>query len=121
MARSVTPNLLVAVSLQSNSLNISAVAFCYFEALVRNADPYKFEEEVTRLKSFRNIMTDGGFDEAIYVDFAEEAWDLLHKLATVPVDTGLAIVLETFNDYNISMAMITYFKVMDCKHRTTIY
>ena len=93
------------------NLEAIAVAFCYFEALVRTAEPYKFDEEVARLKSFRNIMSDGGFDEAIYVDFAEEAWDLLHKLANVPVDTGLAIVLETFNDLNLSMAMITYFKV----------
>ena len=57
-------------------------------------------------------MTEAGFDEAIYVDFAEEAWDLLLKLANASVDNGMAIVLETFNDLNQSMAMITYFKVV---------
>jgi ubiquitin thioesterase protein OTUB1 len=102
--------------LQWANITVIAVAYCYFEALVRTAEPYKFEEEVARLKSFRNIMTDGGFDEALYVDFAEEAWDLLHKLANVPVDTGLAIVLETFNDEHLSQAIFTYFKVEESKY-----
>jgi hypothetical protein len=70
------------------------VAFCYFEALVRTADAYKFEEEVTRLKSF-----------------TEEAWELLLKLANTSVDVGMALLLEKFNDMGVSMAMITYFKV----------
>lgn len=90
---------------------LAAVAFCYFEALVRIADPYKFQEEVTRLKSMGNLMAEAGYEEAIYVDFADEAWDLLPKLAGAPAETAMAILLETFNDPNLSLAIITYFKV----------
>ncbi|KIW07895.1 uncharacterized protein PV09_01806 [Verruconis gallopava] len=89
-----------------------AVAFSYFEALVRTAEPYKFHEEVARLKSLRNIMNDAGLPEDIYVDFAEEAWVLLDRLSSMPVDAGLATVLETFNDPNTAMSIITYFKLL---------
>jgi ubiquitin thioesterase protein OTUB1 len=87
------------------------VAFCYFETLVRSAEPYKFQEEVTRLKSFRNIMNDAGFDEDLYIDFAAGAYDLLESLASAPEDRGIALVLEAFNDVNGSMSIITYLKV----------
>ena len=63
-------------------------------------------------------MTEAGFDEAIYVDFAEEVWDLLHKLANLPVAAGMDIIHATFNDLNLSMAMITYFKVFSTIHST---
>jgi ubiquitin thioesterase protein OTUB1 len=87
------------------------VAFCYFETLVRTAEPYKFREEVTRLKSFNNIMNAAGFDEDLYVDFADEAYGLLEGLAGVSADVGLATLLEAFNVTDRSMSIITYLKV----------
>jgi hypothetical protein len=96
---------------ESSNDAIAAVAFCYFETLVRTAEPYKFQEEVARLKSFRNVMNDAGFDEELYVDFAVEAYDLLESLANVPVESGLATVVEAFNDVNRSLSIITFLKV----------
>lgn len=90
---------------------IAAVAFCYFDTLVRTAEPYKFQEEVARLKSFRNVLNEAGFEEDLYTDFAEDVYELLETLASAPVDSGLATVLEAFNDEHRSMSIFTFLKV----------
>jgi hypothetical protein len=85
-----------------------AVAFSYFETLLRIGDSHKFLEEETRLKSMRNILNDAGFQEHLYEDFAEDTIDLLRETATA-TDEG-ASLLQTFNDPNRSMSIITYLK-----------
>jgi ubiquitin thioesterase protein OTUB1 len=86
-----------------------AVAFSYFEALVRIGDPHKFLVEETRLKSLRNILNDAGFQEHLYEDFAEDTIDLLRETSSAA--DGGATLLQTFNDTNRSMSVITYLKV----------
>jgi len=88
---------------------LPAVAFSYFETLLRIGDSHKFLEEETRLKSMRNILNDAGFQEHLYEDFAEDTIDLLHE-TTNATDDGAAL-LQTFNDPNRSMSIITYLKV----------
>jgi ubiquitin thioesterase protein OTUB1 len=85
-----------------------AVAFSYFETLLRIGDSHKFLEEETRLKSMRNILNDAGFQEHLYEDFAEDTIDLLRETAAA-TDDGVAL-LQAFNDSNRAMSIITYLK-----------
>lgn len=60
-----------------------------------------------------NLLEHTGYARDIWIDFAEEAFDLLHKLAnSVEAMDGAAadILLQSFNDMSVSMAIITYFK-----------
>jgi ubiquitin thioesterase protein OTUB1 len=93
---------------------VAAIAFTYFEALLRVGDKNRFLEEETRLRSLRNLLNTIGFQEHLYEDFADECYDLLRRTgAAVPAvdDTAGAELLASFNDVSISMAIITYFKV----------
>ncbi|KAE9991116.1 hypothetical protein EG327_000413 [Venturia inaequalis] len=56
-----------------------AVAFSYFEALIRIGDPHKILEEEARLKSLCNILNDAGFEEHLYEDFMGDTIELLRK------------------------------------------
>lgn len=59
-----------------------------------------------------NLLNLAGFSEHVYIDFADEAYDLLRKLgASLQVGNGAALLLEAFNDMGVSMAIITYVKV----------
>lgn len=75
---------------------------------MRIGDSHKFLEEVTRLKSMHNILNDAGFQEHLYEDFADDTIDLLRETASA-TDGGAAL-LQTFNDTNRSMSIITYLK-----------
>lgn len=75
-------------------------------------DVAKFEVEEARLISMNNLLNLAGHPEDLYIDFAEEAYDLLRKLAaSLQVGNGPGLLLEAFNDYSVSMAIITYVKV----------
>lgn len=91
---------------------IVAIAFGYFEALLHVGDVAKFEVEEARLISVNNLLNLAGHSEDLYIDFAEEAYDLLRKLAgSLQVGNSASLLLEAFNDYSVSMAIITYVKV----------
>ncbi|KAJ4989858.1 Ubiquitin thioesterase OTUB1 [Stagonosporopsis vannaccii] len=90
-----------------------AIAFTYFEALLRLGDGQRFADEEGRLISMGNLLDNIGYSRDIWIDFADEAYDLLRKLGhSVEVMDGNAadILLQAFNDMGISMAIITYFK-----------
>ncbi|KAL5431918.1 hypothetical protein PMIN07_012536 [Paraphaeosphaeria minitans] len=90
-----------------------AIAFGYFEALLHVADVAKFDVEEARLISMNNLLNLAGFSEHVYIDFAEEAYDLLRKLgASLQVGNGANLLLEAFNDMAVSMAIITYVKLL---------
>jgi ubiquitin thioesterase protein OTUB1 len=75
---------------------------------------HKFDHEQVRLNSMGNLLDQIGYSRDIWIDFAEEAFELMHKLATSLADMDGAaddILLQSFNDMNVSMAIITYFKV----------
>ena len=89
-----------------------AIAFGYFEALLHIADVSKFDVEEARLNSMNNLLNLAGFSEDVYIDFADEAYELLRKLgASLQVGNGATLLLEAFNDMGVSMAIITYVKV----------
>jgi ubiquitin thioesterase protein OTUB1 len=89
-----------------------AIAFSYFETLLRIGDKTRIVGELARLKSLNNLLNQAGFAEHLYEDFVAETIDLLSDLAySLPPpgdDTGL---LKAFNDAGISSAIITHFRV----------
>ncbi|KAF2003808.1 cysteine proteinase [Amniculicola lignicola CBS 123094] len=92
-----------------------AVAFGYYEALLRGGDANKLEEEVVRLRSMNNLLNSIGFQEDLYEDFADEVYELLRRLAAslrAMDGTTAALLLEAFNDMGRSMAIITYLKLL---------
>lgn len=96
-----------------------AIAFTYFEALVHVGDGQRFADEEGRLISMGNLLDNIGYSRDIWIDFADEAFDLLRKLGhSVETMDGNAadILLQAFNDLGISMAIITYFKA-STQHR----
>jgi ubiquitin thioesterase protein OTUB1 len=90
-------------------LTTIAVAFCYFETLLRTGNRQKFLEEEVRIKSLSNLIKELGFDEMLYEDFVEDTLNLL-RLTSRSTDGGARLV-ATFNDYSESQSVITCFKV----------
>lgn len=91
-----------------------AIAFTYYETLIRVGDANKFEDEEVRLGSMHNLLNLAGFQPDMYIDWVDEAHELLRKLAiSIQNMDGAApdILLEAFNDLGVSMAIMTYFKV----------
>lgn len=83
-------------------------------------DVNKLGDEEARLNSMGNLMEHAGYVRDIWIDFAEEAFDLLRKLGdSLQLMDGAAadILLSTFNDMGASMAIITYFKVSSTRPR----
>jgi ubiquitin thioesterase protein OTUB1 len=77
-------------------------------------DANKFEDEEVRLESMHNLLNLAGFQPDMYIDWVDEAHELLRKLAiSIQNMDGAApgILLEAFNDLGVSMAIMTYFKV----------
>jgi hypothetical protein len=96
-------------------LTRAAIAFTYFEALLRAGDVHRFDAEEARLSSLGNLLDQIGYARDIWIDFAEEAFALLHRLAdSLRHMDGQApdILLHAFNDMNESMAIITYVKLL---------
>jgi ubiquitin thioesterase protein OTUB1 len=96
-----------------------AIAFTYFEALLRVGDASKFAQEEARLNSLGNLLEHIGYGRDIWIDFAESAFELLRKLqrSTEQYDGAAeTILLDTFNDMGESMAIITFVKVRLCMH-----
>lgn len=95
-------------------LTLPAIAFTYFEALLRVGDVTKLEDEEARLNSLGNLLDHIGYSRDIWIDFAESAFELLRKLGNSlrNMDGAAAdILLQTFNDMGESMSIITYVKV----------
>lgn len=90
----------------------TAIAFGYFETLIRLGDTNKFYEELARLRSLSNVINLAGFDVDIFEDFANETYDLLKKLPQV-LNVGNAedVLLETFNDESVQNYIITHLRV----------
>ncbi|KAI9833326.1 MAG: hypothetical protein M1819_003721 [Sarea resinae] len=90
-----------------------AIAFSYFEALIRSGDKHKFVAEQARLKSLNNLLNNAGFQEYLYEDFVDETLQLLRETAaTVPVTDDGEALLASFNDPNVSNAVITHFRLL---------
>ncbi len=98
---------------RTRSLNeTSAIAFCYFETLLRLGNQNKIIAEETRLKSLNNLLNAVGFQQHLYEDFVESTLGLLEQIrTTVPVQDDGAALWASFNDPEISSGIITHFRV----------
>lgn len=95
---------------------LQALAFGYFETLLRLGDASKIRAELERLKGCSRTMLDEvGYNETIYGDFADETFDMLEKLASnLPNHDGGASLLASFNTMSVWSAITYHFRV--CAH-----
>lgn len=88
-----------------------ALAFGYFETLLRIGDASKMVEEAARFRAFEALMHAVGIPD-LYEDFIEPTADLLEQqAATLPNHDGGAALLAFFNDDRPSSQLTYSFKV----------
>lgn len=91
---------------------LQALAFGYFETLLRLGDPAKVRAEAARLKGCNTMLDAVGFTEVVYEDFTEQTLLLLEGIAaSLPNHDGGASLLTSFNDVEISSAITYHFRV----------
>ena len=94
-----------------------AIAYSYFETLIRLNDPIHFEAEEARMWSLNNLLNTAGFRQDIYMDFVEETINLL-RLISESISSphnpahGRSVLLDKFNDPGVSSAIITHFRLL---------
>ena len=89
-----------------------AIAFAYFETLVRMGDPAKMQSEIERLRSLNNMLDATGQESFMYEDWVEETLNLLEQTATIPSpqQNELAL-LQAFNNADTANAITQHFRV----------
>lgn len=93
--------------------NLQALAFGYFEALIRTGDSLRVQSEIVRLKSMNNLLNAMGHDPEVYEDFVEDTLALLER-TRVDMDMmkdNERMLLASFNDAGIAGGIITHFRV----------
>lgn len=92
-----------------------ALAFGFFELLLRTNDEERISKELERLQLLNALLIKAGYAEYLFEDFAESSFEVLRMLKkqvaeskNAPEDTSLVTV---FNDQGESDAIITHFKV----------
>lgn len=89
-----------------------AVAFAYFETLLRLGDRDRIAAEEARLKSLNNLLNSVGFQEHLYEDFVDATITLLREIsASIPCHDDGATLWASFNDPDVSNGIITHFRV----------
>ncbi|KAL8816544.1 MAG: hypothetical protein Q9191_008310 [Dirinaria sp. TL-2023a] len=88
-----------------------ALAFGYFEALIRTGDSARVQAEAVRLKSMNNLLSVLRQDAEIYEDFVQETLDLLERTRVDMNEDHGRNLLASFNDDGISAAVITHFRI----------
>ncbi len=88
-----------------------ALAFGYFETLLRIGDASKMVEEAAKFRAFEALMHAVGIPD-LYEDFIEPTADLLEQqAATLPNHDGGAALLAIFNEDRPSSQLTYSFKV----------
>jgi ubiquitin thioesterase protein OTUB1 len=101
---------------------VTAVAFGYFEALIRQNSVTTFEEEEARMCLLRSIVQDAGMSSEVCDDFFEEAIDLLKKLAkSLATGTAENLLLDTFNNEGVQEYLVFCMKVNDAAFSLSIH
>jgi ubiquitin thioesterase protein OTUB1 len=94
--------------------SVTAVAFGYFEALIRQNCVTTFEDEEVRMILLRSIVQDAGTSSEVCEEFFEEAIDLLKKLAeSLAMGTAETLLLDTFNNEGVQEYLVFCMKVSD--------
>ena len=95
-----------------------ALAFGYFEALLRIGDPDKIRTEMVKLTSFNKTLVNLGYDTMLFEDFVDATLELLERTAaSLPNHDGEAIILQTFNEDETSSQIVYHFRV-GTRHRS---
>lgn len=86
-----------------------AVAFGYFECLLRLRDPVKVRTELARLQACNSTLDAAGFDSYLYEDFVSVTFQLLEDIAAIlPAHDGGAFLEAKFNEKDGPWTQVTY-------------
>ncbi|KAK4199798.1 putative ubiquitin thioesterase [Triangularia verruculosa] len=92
-----------------------AIAFGYFETLVKGGDKGQVEAEKLRLEGLNSfIEVQGGHSPYVYSDFVEETLLLLDRVAALIGNPEQAMreVYSTFNDSELANAIMYHFRLL---------
>ncbi|KAK4697893.1 hypothetical protein P7C71_g256, partial [Lecanoromycetidae sp. Uapishka_2] len=93
-----------------------ALAFGYFEALLRIGKPDKILAEIPKLTAYNKIFDDLGKlgnKEMMYEEFVEETLNLLKETArSLPNHDGERTILAAFNNQDTSNAITYHFRMI---------
>ncbi|KFY08697.1 hypothetical protein V492_05993 [Pseudogymnoascus sp. VKM F-4246] len=94
-----------------------AIGYSYFETLQKLGSKDQLEEEIARMMSLTSfIETWCGYQEWLFEDMREEVLSLLRDLAATihvaPPSDADSIILQRFNDDEVSNAIIYYFRLL---------
>ncbi|CUS07556.1 unnamed protein product [Tuber aestivum] len=92
-----------------------AVAFGFFELLLKTGDSNHIGMQYARIASLNGLMMLAGLQPFIYEDFAEVTFELLGAIDSSPaIDTpcDVSMIADRFNNQDVSDAIITHFKFL---------
>lgn len=92
-----------------------ALAFGYFELLLRTGDAKFIESEHARIESLCKLLDSVGMADYLYEDFVDETKNLLKTISQSPaIDSPYddKILVEAFNKDDISNSIITHLKLL---------
>ncbi|KAK6341926.1 hypothetical protein TWF730_001410 [Orbilia blumenaviensis] len=92
-----------------------ALAFGFFELLLRTGDPKVIEKQREYLKSQNALLDQVGMSDYLYEDFVEETINLLKVIGESPaIDNPYddKFLVEAFNKDDTSNAIITHLKLL---------
>lgn len=86
-----------------------AIAFGFFEQLLKLGDVNRIGMEHARVASLNGLLSMAGIASYIYEDFTEVTFDLFKIMAAGKVD--VAALVNYFNDESCSNAIVMHFRV----------
>ncbi|KAL2037943.1 hypothetical protein N7G274_009418 [Stereocaulon virgatum] len=90
-----------------------ALAFGYFEALLRIGDKAKVHTELTKLQNYIKRFESVGFPDFAYEDIVDVTFDLLRQTAaSLPNSDGGAALLAAFNDVSTQNSLVYHFRLI---------
>ncbi|KAK6496356.1 hypothetical protein TWF481_002381 [Arthrobotrys musiformis] len=92
-----------------------ALAFGYFELLLRTGDAKVIEKEHDRITSLCSLLDSVGMADYLYEDFVDETKNLLRTIGQSPaIDNPYddKPILEAFNNADTSNSIITHLKLL---------
>ncbi|KAI1204883.1 cysteine proteinase [Annulohypoxylon truncatum] len=92
-----------------------AIAFGYFESLVRRGDANEVSGEQSRINSFNHYIEHvGGHSSWLFEDMVGETWSLLQAIATA-MSTGqdpMDLVMDKFNNPESSQSIVYHMRLI---------
>ncbi|XDG07523.1 hypothetical protein ABKA04_007138 [Annulohypoxylon sp. FPYF3050] len=92
-----------------------AIAFGYFESLVKRGEVLYVRGELARLTSFNHYIEHvGGHSPWLFEDMVAETWALLHAVATAMAagQDPMPLVLEKFNNPESSQSIVYHMRLI---------